>query len=137
MPASKPGQKLGFPSLAFSKSGTVLLAASDGNIYSYNGGAPGKSFKGTHTKMVSCINCVPHPTDKTKELVITGGADKTIQMHVLDANKNMTKIYNHIVTATPRSVDFMGDKILAGLSNGTILELKNAFTNPTAAQCEV
>ena len=84
MPASKPGQKLGFPSIAFSKSGVALLAASDGNIYSYNGTAPGKSYKNIHNKMVSCINCVEHPSDQTKELVITGGADKLIHMHSLD-----------------------------------------------------
>ena len=123
--------------MAFSKSGTALLAASDGNIYSYNGGAPGKSYKGTHTKMVSCINCVPHPSDQTKEIVITGGADKLIHMHVLDAKKNMHKIMSQGVTATPRSVDFMGDQILAGLSNGTILELKNVFSNPGATQCKI
>ena len=68
--------------------------------------------------------------------MITGGADKFIHMHVLDAKRNMSKILTFEVSATPRSVDFMCDKILAGLSNGTILELKNALSDPSAAQCE-
>ena len=39
--------------------------------------------------------------------------------------------------ATPRSVDFMDDQILSGLSNGTILELKNALSSPSAYSCEI
>ncbi len=38
------------------------------------------------------------------------------------------------MSATPRSVDFMDDQILAGLSDGTILELKDVVDksdNPT------
>mmetsp|Transcript_1767 Transcript_1767/g.2704 ORF Transcript_1767/g.2704 Transcript_1767/m.2704 type:complete len:192 (-) Transcript_1767:872-1447(-) len=113
------------------------MAGSDGTIYTYNGGALGKAFKATHTKMVSCINVVPHPTKETSELVITGGADKTILLHELDGNKNLTKLgVSYAVEATPRSVDFMGDQILAGLANGTILELKNVLSDPTAAITE-
>ena len=55
-PGGKPGQKLGFPSVAFSKiHGIAFLAGSDGTIYTYNNGAPGKTYKNTHSKMVSCI----------------------------------------------------------------------------------
>lgn len=57
------------------------------------------------------------------ELVISGGADKMIHLHLLDKTKNMTLIMSVPVAATPRSVDFMDDSILSGLSNGTILEL--------------
>ena len=80
--------------------------------------------------MVSCIQCVPDPTDSTRELVITGGADKYIHMHFLDAQKNLTKILSYQVQATPMSVDLMGESILSGLKNGTILELNNVLTNP-------
>jgi len=31
----------------------------------------------------------------------------------------------------------MGDQVLAGLSNGTILELKNVLSNPAAKVCEI
>ena len=74
-----------------------MLAASDGAVYTYTNGAPGKSFKGTHSKMVSCINCVPDPTDSTREFVITGGADKYIHLHFLDASKNLVKILSYQV----------------------------------------
>ena len=73
--------------------------------------------------MVSCINCVPDPTDDTREFVITGGADKYINLHYLDASKNLVKFLSYSVEATPMSVDLMGEKILSGLKNGTILEL--------------
>lgn len=137
MPGSKPGVKLGFPSLAISRTGLVLLAGSDGTVYTYNSGAMGKTFKNTHGKMVSCINVVPHPSKPSSELVITGGADKIILLHELDGNKNLTKLgVAYTVQATPRSVDFMGDCILAGLSNGTVLELKNVLADPTAVVCE-
>lgn len=92
MPASKPGVKLGFPSVAVSRTGMALLAGSDGTVYTYNSGALGKSFKNTHSKMISCINVVPHPSKATSELVITGGADKTIILHELDGNKNLNKL---------------------------------------------
>ena len=85
MPATKPGQKLGFPSVAYSKSGLALLAGSDGTIYTCNNGAMGKTFKNTHAKMVSCIQCVPSPVNTEEEIVITGGADKKIHVHLLDA----------------------------------------------------
>lgn len=87
--------------------------------------------------MISCINVVPHPSKPSSELVITGGADKTIILHELDGNKNLTKIgVAYTVEATPRSVDFMEDQILAGLANGSILELKNVLADPTAVVCE-
>lgn len=130
LPKAKKGVKLGFPSVAFSKSGLALLAGSDGTVYTYNNGTIGKSHKGMHSKMVSCINCVPDPTDSSREFVITGGADKNIHLHLLDSSKNLTKLLSYQVQATPRSVDFMGDEVLAGLSNGTILELKNVISNP-------
>lgn len=137
LPASKPGQRLGFPSVAFTRSGTALLAASDGSVYSFNGTAPGKLYKGAHTKMVSCISCVAHPSDPSLEVVVTGGADKVIHVSLLDARKAMTRILTFEVAATPRSVDSMGDCVLAGLANGSILELSNALSNPAAVHCEV
>ena len=138
LPPSKSGAaRLGFPSVAFSRTGMALLAASDGAIYTYNGGAPGRSFKNTHTKMVSCINCVPDPRSAAHELVLTGGADKVIHLHSLDSSGFVQKMHAFPVAATPRSVDFMDDQILAGLSNGTILELKNALSSPDTAVCEV
>ena len=121
--------------MAFSKSGLALLAASDGTVYTYNNGAPGKSYKQTHAKMVSCINVVQDPTNPANELVITGGADKVIKLHLLAAGQ-MTELLVCTVPAVPRSVDFMEDQILAGLSNGTILELKNVMTNPSAPTME-
>jgi len=133
MPGGKPGQKLGFPSVAYSAlTGVALLAGSDGTIYTYNNGAPGKSFKAAHTKMVSCIQIVPSPDTaggSENELVITGGGDKMIHMHLLDKTKNLTLLMSVPVAATPISVDFMNDKILAGLSNGTILELVNVISD--------
>ena len=113
-PAAKPAgaagtAQLGFTSVAFSKTGVALIAGSDGTVYTYNNGAPGKSFKESHTKMVSCINVVTHPTDASKELVITGGADKLINVYFFDAAKNLTKVLGYSVTGIPRSVDFMGD----------------------------
>ena len=137
LPATKPGQKLGFPSVAFSKTGLALLAGSDGTVYTYNNGAPGKSFKQTHTKMVSCIQCVPNPINAEEEIVITGGADKSIHVHLLDAQKNLKKLLSYLVAATPRSVDLMEDKVLAGLSNGTILEIKGIMSDPENLQCEI
>lgn len=138
LPGSKPGVKLGFPSVAISRTGLALCAGSDGTVYTYNNGALGKTFKNTHSKMISCINVVPHPTKPTSELVITGGADKIILLHELDGNKNLTKLgVAYTVLATPRSVDFMGDQILAGLSNGTVLELKNVLADPTKIECEI
>ena len=137
LPATKPGAKLGFPSVAFSKSGLALLTASDGTIYTYNNGAPGKSFKNTHAKMVSCIQCVPDPSGSEDEIVITGGADKSIHVHLLNAQKELKKLLSYTVAATPRSVDLMQDKVLSGLSNGTILELKGILTEPTNTQCEI
>ena len=68
--------------------------------------------------------------DSTRELVITGGADKFINLHFFDASKNLEKILAFSVEATPMSVDLMGEKILTGLKNGTILELHNVLTNP-------
>ena len=59
--------------------------------------------------MVSCINVVPHPTDASKELVITGGADKLVNVYFFDATKNLTKVLGYSVAGVPRSVDFMGD----------------------------
>ena len=109
------------------------MAGSDGTVYTYTNGAQSKSHKGIHTKMVSCINVVPDPTDESRELVITGGADKSIHLHLLDSSKNLTMLLSYQVQATPRSVDFMGDEILAGLSNGTILELKNVISDPQKA----
>ena len=44
-PSSKPGVKLGFPSVVYSQTGLALLAASDGNVYTMNGSAFGKTFK--------------------------------------------------------------------------------------------
>ena len=137
MPAAKAGVKLGFPSVAFSKTGLALLAASDGAVYSYNNGSGGKAFKGTHTKMVSCINIVPDPSSSDKELVITGGADKQIILHHLDASKNLVKLVSYSVVATPRSLDFMDDSVLAGLSNGTILEIKNVISSPSTPEIEI
>ena len=121
----------------YSQTGLALLAASDGNVYTMNGSAFGKTFKQTHAKMVSCINCVPNPSDPNLELVITGGADKVINIHMLDKSKNLTKMLSYTVTATPRAVDFAEDQVLAGLANGTILEIKNVLSNPQAAQCEI
>lgn len=92
MPTPTTKSKLGFPSVAFSKTGLALLAASDGCIYTFNGSAPGKSYKGIHSKMVSCINCIPDARDPNQELVITGGADKSIQLHILDQHKGLTKL---------------------------------------------
>ena len=63
LPPAKAGVKLGFPSVAFSKTGLALLAGSDGSVYSYNNGAAGKPFKAVHSKMVSCINILPDPTN--------------------------------------------------------------------------
>ena len=91
-PSAKPGVKLGFPSVAVSKTGLCLLAGSDGAIYTYNNGAGGKVYKGMHQKMVSCINIVPHPQNQNSELVITGGADKQVQIYELGSNKQLTKI---------------------------------------------
>lgn len=97
LPNAKKGTKLGFPSVAFSKSGLALLAGSDGTVYTYNNGAQGKSYKGMHTKMVSCINCVDDPTDESREFVITGGADKTIHLHLLEQGKPLTKLLSYQV----------------------------------------
>ena len=41
------------------------------------------------------------------------------------------------MAATPRSVDLMEDKVLAGLSNGTILEIKGIMSDPKNLQCEI
>ena len=131
MPQSKPGQKLGFPSLAFTRSGLALIAGSDGAVYGFQGGARSKVFKGVHAKMVSCITSVPDPSNSGNEIVITGGADKKIICHVLDSAKNLNKVFEFTVDSTPRSVDFMGDQILTGLSNGSILEFKGVITNPS------
>ena len=90
------------------------------------------------SKMVSCIQCVPDPTGKSEdEFVITGGADKAIHVHLFDSKKNLNKLLSYTVAATPRSVDLMDDKVLSGLSNGTILELNGVLSNPTDTQCEI
>ena len=107
-----------------------MLAASDGTVYTMNGSAFGKSYKQTHAKMVSCINCVPAPNNPDEELVITGGADKVIHIHSLDKSKNLTKLLSYVVAATPRSVDFSEDQILSGLANGSIIEIKKVLSNP-------
>ena len=87
--------------------------------------------------MVSCINVRPDPTNPANELVITGGGDKKITMHRLEANKTLTAILSYTVAATPKSVDFMGDSILAGLANGTILELKKVISAPASAEFKI
>ena len=108
MPPSKPGKNLGFPSLAYTKSSMALLAASDGNVYGYNGGSLAKTYKGIHAKMVSCIKVVENAGGQN-EIVVTGGSDKKIHVHTLDASKNLQTILSYEVTATPRSVDYMND----------------------------
>ena len=59
--------------------------------------------------MVSCINIVSDPSDNSNEFVITGGADKTIKLHILDAKKDLQQVIEYQVPATPRSVDFMDE----------------------------
>lgn len=57
--------------------------------------------------MISAINVVPHPTNKAKEVMITGGTDNKINVYVL-VNGDIKEIASYTVTSTPRSVDFMG-----------------------------
>jgi len=86
-----------------------------------------------HEKMISCINVVPDPADPSVEVVISGGADKMINLYRY-ANSTLQLVHKFAVEATPRAVDFMNGTILAGLANCTILELKNSFSGPQAAQ---
>lgn len=65
--------------------------------------------------------------------MITGGSDNKINVFVL-ANNAVTPVASVTVTATPRSVDFMGTNVLAGLSDGRILELENVLSSPQGPQ---
>jgi len=53
-------------------------------------------------------------------IIYSGGSDKKLNM----LNANLETMESHMMEATPRAVDARDDKIIVGLRNGSIIELK-------------
>ena len=104
---AKKNHKLGFTSCEFSKqSGVCYSAGSDGKLYLWNGSSKKGNGQLLHKKMISCLNVVTDEANK-RELLITGSADKTVKVFVIEAGDKIKELHSFTVEATPRAVDYM------------------------------
>ena len=53
-------------------------------------------------------------------IIYSGGSDKKLNL----LNENLETMESHMMDATPRAVDARPDRIIVGLRNGSIIELR-------------
>jgi WD40 repeat protein len=104
-----------FVCCVFGENGISYSGSIQGSIYMWVKNSCTGSFK-VHTGSVSAINLC-------EGKIISGANDKRI---VISDPASLTKISEITVASPLRSLDMVGTKILAGMRNGTIVEIENA-----------
>jgi hypothetical protein len=84
------------------------VGAVNGQLYEYQGRQLARTVS-AHTKAVHCLRAV-------EDKVVSGGADNKVCVF----DQGLNKLSEMQVDSTPRSLDCLGDKVLAGLRSGTI-----------------
>jgi WD40 repeat protein len=108
-----------FTSCTFGDNGISYSGSIGGSIYSWSGNSCSGAVK-AHAGSIHSINYC-------EGKLISGGADKKI---VFSDPAKLTRLSEIVVESSPRALDMVGDKILAGLRNGTIIEIEGGKQVP-------
>jgi len=96
----------------------IITGGSDGKIYHWSGDAVVKAYD-NNKGPVQSVGCRKHETHG--EIVLAGGNDKTLTIYKFSGK--LEKFWSVEVDAAPRSVDYLNNKILMGLKNGSLVEM--------------
>ena len=102
----------------FLYNGNAVTGGTNGYLYIWSGNQCKQSIAAHQGG--AAIHTLNILKDGNESIIYSGGSDK--KLNVL--NSNLETMESHMMEATPRAVDARDEKIIVGLRNGSIIELR-------------